>query len=172
MGTAAARGLRLCGPLLASAGRRARRVRAPAAPTLVARPRLRASPFVIVGLGVDLVDIARVRRLIESRGDRAMARLFTDGERAYAHDRVDPVRHFAARIAAKEAAFKALAGNDLARGIGWRELEVYTRADGRPDLRLHGRAERRAAELGVTRVLVTISHTDTTAVAVVALEGG
>jgi holo-[acyl-carrier protein] synthase len=125
---------------------------------------------VIVGLGVDLVEIERVRRLMGSRGDRAMARLFTDGERAYAGYRVDPARHFAARIAAKEAAFKALAGNDLARGIGWRELEVFARPGGGPLLRLHGRAERRAAELGVTRVLVTISHTDTTAAAVVVLE--
>jgi holo-[acyl-carrier protein] synthase len=125
---------------------------------------------VIVGLGVDLVEIARVRRLVESRGDRVMARLFTDGERGYADYRVDPARHLAARIAAKEAAFKALAGNDLARGIGWRELEVFTRSDGGPLLRLHGRAERRAAELGVSRVLVTISHTDTMAVAIVVLE--
>ncbi len=124
----------------------------------------------IVGLGVDLVEIARVRRLIESRGERAMARLFTDGERAYATYRVDPARHLAARIATKEAAFKALAGNDLARGIGWRELEVFARDDGGPLLRLHGRAERRAAELGVSRILVTISHSDTTAVAVVVLE--
>jgi holo-[acyl-carrier protein] synthase len=125
---------------------------------------------VIVGLGVDLVEIERVRRLIDSRGDRAMERLFTDGERAYAGYRVDPARHLAARIAAKEAAFKALAGNDLARGIGWRELEVFARTDGGPVLRLHGRAERRATELGVTRILVSMSHTDTAAVAVVVLE--
>jgi holo-[acyl-carrier protein] synthase len=124
----------------------------------------------IVGVGVDLVEIARVRRLVERRGDRALTRLFTDSERAYAEYRVDPARHFAGRIAAKEAAFKALAGNDLARGIGWRELEVFTRTDGGPLLRLHGRAENRAEELGVTRILVTISHTDTTAVAVVILE--
>jgi holo-[acyl-carrier protein] synthase len=125
---------------------------------------------VIVGLGVDLVEIARVRRLLEARGDRALARLFTEGERAYADYRADPSRHLAARIAVKEAAFKALAGNDLARGIGWRELEVFTRSDGGPVLRLHDRAERRATELGVTRTLVTISHTDTMAVAVVVLE--
>ena len=123
-----------------------------------------------VGLGIDLVEIARVRRLIDARGDRAMARLFTEGEREYAGYRVDPIRHFAARIAAKEAAFKALSGNDLARGIGWRELEIFSRPDGGPVLRLHGRAERRAAEIGVTRIHVTICHTYTTAVAVVALE--
>jgi holo-[acyl-carrier protein] synthase len=125
---------------------------------------------VIVGLGVDLVEIARVRRLIEARGERAIARLFTEGERAYAHYRVDPAPHLAARIAAKEAALKALSGNDLARAIGWRELEVFARDDGGPVLRLHGRAERRATELGVSRILVTISHTDTVAVAVVVLE--
>lgn len=126
----------------------------------------------IVGLGVDLVDIGRVRRMIAARGERVLTRLFTEGEREYAGYRVEPARHLAARIAAKEAAFKALAGNDLARGIGWRELEVFPRDDGGPLLRLHGRAERRAAELGVTRILVTISHTDTTAVAVVVLERG
>jgi holo-[acyl-carrier protein] synthase len=124
----------------------------------------------IVGVGVDLVDIARVRRLIEARGDRALSRLFTESERAYAGYRVDPARHYAARIAAKEAAFKALSGNDLARGIGWRELEVHARSDGGPVLRLHGRAERRAAELNVGRILVTISHSDTAAAAVVILE--
>jgi holo-[acyl-carrier protein] synthase len=126
----------------------------------------------IVGLGVDLVEIGRVRRLLETRGERVLSRLFTDGERSYADYRVDPARHLAARIAAKEAAFKALAGNDLARGIGWRELEVFTRTDGAPLLRLHGRAETRAQELGVTGIMVTISHTDTTAVAVVVLERG
>ena len=127
----------------------------------------------IVGLGVDIVEIARVRRLIESRRrERALARLFTEDERAYCEQRIDEARHFAARIAAKEAAFKALAGTDLARGIGWRELEVIARAEGGPLLRLHGRAERRATELAVTRTLLTISHSETAAVAVVVVDGG
>ena len=124
----------------------------------------------IVGLGVDLVEIARVRRLMESRGERAMARLFTDGERAYAHYRVDPAPHLAARIAAKEAAFKALAGNALARSIGWRDIEVVM-TDGRPSLMLHGHAARRAAELGVARSFVSLTHSEGTAGAVVVLEG-
>ena len=125
----------------------------------------------IVGVGLDLVDIERVARLLSRRRDQVTARLFTSGEAAYAEARPEPARHFAARLAAKEAAFKALAGNPLARGIGWRELEVVSSVeDGRPSLAFHGRAESRAAELGVTRSWVTLSHSHGLAAAVVILE--
>lgn len=124
----------------------------------------------IVGLGVDLVDLNRMRRLLDDKGDRAWQRLFTDGEQQYARERPDPVLHLAARIAAKEAAFKALAGNELARGIGWRDMEVTNAGDGRPLLLLHRQAAERAAEMGVTRSWLTLSHSATTAIAVVALE--
>lgn len=125
----------------------------------------------IRGIGVDLVDIARVKRLIVAKGDRALARLFTPGEVAYAQARVQPYVHFAARIAAKEAAFKALAGSDAARAIAWREMEVVSDADGRPRLVLHGRAAARAAALGARALWLSMSHTDTTAEAVVMLDG-
>lgn len=125
----------------------------------------------IVGVGIDLVDIARVERLLDGKGDRALARLFTDAEVAYARARARPAMHLAARLAAKEAAFKALAGSDDARLIGWREVEVVSRdGGGPPTLRFHGRADARSRELGVTTPLLSLTHTDSTAGAVVVLD--
>ena len=123
----------------------------------------------ISGVGIDLVDIARVDRLLDSKGERALRRLFTADEVAYALARPLPAQHLAARLAAKEAAFKALSGSSLARGIGWREIEVV-RGDEHPTLALHGRAADRAAELGVTSIWVSLTHSATTAGAVVVLE--
>lgn len=124
----------------------------------------------IVGIGIDLVDIARVERLLDSKGSRVCARLFSDAEVAYANGRARPAMHLAARLAAKEAAFKALSGTDDARLIGWREVEVVSEQGRSPRLVLHGRAQARATELGVTETLVSLTHTDTTAGAVVVLQ--
>jgi holo-[acyl-carrier protein] synthase len=124
----------------------------------------------IVGVGIDLVEVERMQRLLDRKGERALERLFTDGERAYAALHPQPARQLAARVAAKEAAFKALAGNDLARAIGWRELEVVSRHHQAPILLLHGRAYDRAAELGAVRVHLSITHTESTAGAVVVVE--
>jgi holo-[acyl-carrier protein] synthase len=126
---------------------------------------------VIVGVGVDMVEVDRMRRLLARKGDRALARLFTEGERSYASTHREPARQLAARAAAKEAAFKALSGNDLARAIGWRELEVVSSALRAPMLLLHGRAQDRANELGVTRVHLSMTHTEGMACAFVVCEG-
>jgi holo-[acyl-carrier protein] synthase len=126
---------------------------------------------VIVGIGMDLIDIVRVERLLADRGERALRRLFTDGEAAYCLPRGEPARHFAARLAAKEATYKALAGNKLARAVGWREIEVVSEWDGRPTLALHGRAAERAAEMGVQVAMLTLTHSDASAAAVVILQG-
>jgi holo-[acyl-carrier protein] synthase len=124
----------------------------------------------IVGIGVDLVEIERMRRLLDRKGERVLGRLFTSGEREYASSHPEPARQLAARAAAKEAAFKALAGNDLARAIGWREVEVVSRHYQAPVLLLHGRAAERAGELGVVRVHLSLTHTDTAAAAFVIAE--
>ena len=124
----------------------------------------------IVGIGVDLVDIARVERLLEDKGDRALRRLFSDDEIAYASRRAAPAMHLAARLAAKEATYKALSGNALARGIGWREIEVVNGEDGQPTLVLHGSARARADELAIVRLLLTMTHSTSTACAVVIAE--
>ena len=126
----------------------------------------------IVGIGIDLVDIARVQRLLDGKGTRVLDRLFTAQEVAYAQARARPAMHLAARLAAKEAAFKALAGSDDARLIGWREVEVVSQPNGPPTLAFHGRADLRARELGVYRTHLSLTHTDATAAAVVVLERG
>lgn len=124
----------------------------------------------IVGLGVDIVEVERMKRMLDTQGEALIRRLFSDGESAYARAHVEPAMHFAARVAAKEAAYKALAGNHLARAVGWREIEVSLRDDGAPYLVLHGRANERAAELGVARMLISLTHSKSSAVAVVVLE--
>lgn len=124
----------------------------------------------ILGVGIDLVDVARVERMLDVHGGRMLTRLFTGAEHAYAMGMAKPALHLAARLAAKEATFKALSGSAEARAIGWSEIEVTRDPDGRPELTLHGRAEARARELGVGRVFCSLTHTDTSAAAVVILE--
>lgn len=124
----------------------------------------------IAALGIDIVEIARIRRMLERHGERALHRLFTPGEASYAASRTDPAMHLAARFAAKEAAFKALAGTPEARAIGWREVEVGRELDGRPVLRFHGAAARRADALGITRSWLSLTHDHSTAAATVILE--
>ena len=124
----------------------------------------------VIGVGIDLVTIARVERLLARHGDRAMRRLFTDIERAYASTQALPAMHLAARIAAKEAAYKALSGDETARGIGWREIEVTRLSDGRPLLRFHGAAATRFAALGGKSCHLSLTHSGGVAAAVVVLE--
>ena len=125
----------------------------------------------IRGIGLDLADIDRIARLLGRHPERARRRLFTEGERSYCDRRGEPARHFAARFAAKEAAYKALAGTEEARHIHWQDIEVTNSTlDGRPTLRFHGAAAKRAAELGVSVIHVTLTHSDHVAAAVVVLE--
>lgn len=126
----------------------------------------------IVGLGIDLVEIDRVEHMIESLGERMYERLFSESEARYIRNKPLPAQHAAVRLAAKEAAFKALAGNELARQISWRDVEVVSDSQGIPSIKLHGAADRRARELGVTHVHVSLTHTRDTAAAVVVLSHG
>ena len=99
----------------------------------------------VIALGIDLVDVERVARMLERDAERCAAKLLTEGEWAYCSEMKRPAPHVAVRLAAKEAAFKALAGSDDARAIGWREIEVVHGEHRRPELRLHGRATDRLA---------------------------
>ena len=121
------------------------------------------------GVGVDLVEVARARAMIAEKGAHVFDRLLTPAEAAYCRSRPDPAEHVAVRLAAKEAVYKALQGSEAARGIGWREIEVTRAPDGRPDVSLTGLAAKRARELRVTRVLLSLSHTHQAAVAVAVL---
>ncbi|HXY68007.1 MAG TPA: holo-ACP synthase [Gemmatimonadales bacterium] len=124
----------------------------------------------VLGVGIDLVPASRVEALIARHGERAMRRLFTPAERQRAADYSQASLHLAARIAAKEAAYKALSGDFGASGIGWQDLEVRRGPDGRPDLVFHGAAERRMQDLGVTRCHLSLTHAGGVAAAVVILE--
>ena len=124
----------------------------------------------IAGVGMDLVEIARVERMIRDRGDRLLKRLFTPAEIAYATIRARPAIHLAARLAAKESAFKALAGSVEARLIGWTDIEIVPRQGHPPTLLFHGRADARIRELAVLHIWLSITHTETMASAFVVLE--
>ena len=124
----------------------------------------------VVGVGVDLVEVARVRRMLAEKGAHVFDRLLTTGEATYCRSKPDPAESVAVRLAAKEAVYKALQGSAAARGIGWRDIEVVRAEDGRPDVALVGLAAQRAAALGVHRVMVSLSHTHEAAVAVAVLE--
>jgi holo-[acyl-carrier protein] synthase len=122
------------------------------------------------GIGIDLVDVARVERMLDRYGERVLQRLLTPAEQEYCRSMVHPAQRVAARIAAKEAAFKALAHDTEGLRIGWTELEVTRDADGRPRLQLHGRARGAAERFGVRRIHVSITHERAHAAAVVILE--
>lgn len=120
----------------------------------------------VIGLGIDLVDLGRVTRMLEDKGEHAMQRLFTAEERAYLATRPDPTGHAAARIAAKEAVYKAMQSLPGARAIGWRDIEVVRDDAGRPAIRLGGLAARLAADQGGVRIQVSLTHSATAAGAV------
>ena len=120
----------------------------------------------VVGVGIDLVDLERIARMLEDKGEHAMGRLFTADERAYLATRPDPTGHAAARIAAKEAVYKAMQALSGARAIGWREIEVTRDAEGRPAICLHGLAARLADQAGGVRIQVSLTHSAVSAGAV------
>lgn len=120
----------------------------------------------VLGVGVDLVDLDRITRLLNDKGEHALRRFFTDDERAYLATRPDPTGHAAARVAAKEAVYKALQSIPGARAVGWRDIEVTRDPDGRPAIRLHGLAERLSAQNGGLVVQVSLTHSATAAGAV------
>lgn len=123
----------------------------------------------IIGTGIDVVDIARFRSVIDKLKDRFILKVFAPGERDFCLGHRDPVPHFAARFAAKEALFKAL-GTGWTQGVTWLDAEVHRERAGAPVLLLHGEAERLSRNKGATRVHLSLSHTAQWAVATVILE--
>jgi len=128
------------------------------------------SGMTIIGLGIDATEIPRIAATMKNYGDRFLQRIFTPGEIEYCQSKRHAAQHFAARFAVKEAAMKAL-GTGHSRGVLWRDVEVV-RFGGPPQLRFHGGAARRFAALGGRSSVVTITHTDTLALAQVILMGG
>ena len=125
----------------------------------------------ILGLGTDLVQVARIRQSIARFGDRFLNRVFTEHEQAYASSKANSAERFAARFAAKEAGMKAI-GTGWNRGVTWKDFEVVNQPSGRPTLRLAGVAQGVASRLGVHRISISLTHTAETAFTVVVLEDG
>ncbi|MFO7586879.1 MAG: holo-ACP synthase [Gemmatimonadota bacterium] len=124
----------------------------------------------ILGIGVDQVEVARIERLLGKRPERGAERLFTPAERTVCGSRRRPAECYAARFAAKEAFVKAL-GTGLREGMRWTEIEVRTHPDGRPEILLSGAAGRRFRERGGRRIHLSFTHEGGQAVALVVLEG-
>jgi holo-[acyl-carrier protein] synthase len=123
-----------------------------------------------VGVGIDLVDLQRVRDLLADKGEQAMIRFFSEHERQYLASRPDATGHAAARIAAKEAVYKAMQSLPGARGVGWREIEVFRDSDGRPAIRLHGLAARISQEFGGLAIKISLTHSALSAGAIAIVE--
>ena len=123
----------------------------------------------IVGTGIDMIEIARIAQSIERYGDRFVSRIFTPGEIAYCRGKKNSAESFAARFAAKEAGAKAL-GTGIQHGVTWKELEVRRLPGHRPNLYFSGRAQEIATKLGVCHISLSLTHSTTIAMASVHLE--
>jgi holo-[acyl-carrier protein] synthase len=123
----------------------------------------------IVGSGIDVVEIERIQRSVDRFGSRFLNRVYTPAEQAYCTRKRNAAESLAARFAAKEAGAKAL-GTGISRGVNWLEIEVTREPGGRPELRFHGRAAERAARMRVTHAALSLTHTRDLAVASVVLE--
>ena len=123
----------------------------------------------IVGTGIDIAEVPRIRQSIERFGDRFLQRVFTAGEIRYCDSKANRFERYAARFAAKEAAMKAL-GTGWNHGVRWCDCEVVRMPGGRPTIAFHGKAAEFATRLGAKNVALSISHTTEQAIAQVILE--
>jgi holo-[acyl-carrier protein] synthase len=125
---------------------------------------------VILGTGIDLAEVPRIRAAIERHGARFIERIFTPFEIAYVDRKANRFERYAARFAAKEAGMKAI-GTGWRRGVRWQDFEVRNLPSGRPTLTFHGVAARFAERLGVKSVSLSLTHTEEAGMAFVILEG-
>lgn len=124
----------------------------------------------VIGIGIDVVPVERVQELLDRHGDRVLRKLFTPRELEHAQHLGHTALHLAGRLAAKEAAYKALSARGADSGIGWQQLEVERLEDGRPQLVLHGPALARFRALGASSAHISLSHDGGIAAAIVVLE--
>lgn len=124
----------------------------------------------ILGHGIDLVEVARLRAMLDEHGQRFLERCFTPGEQAYKANSRRRIEHLAARFAAKEAVLKAL-GTGLAGGIKWTDIEITNSPSGAPEIALHGGAKLEARRRGMLRWMISLTHTDGMAMASVLAMG-
>jgi holo-[acyl-carrier protein] synthase len=123
----------------------------------------------VIAVGLDVVEVPRARAMLDRQGARILERMLTAAERQYVDSLADPAPAFAARLAAKEAVYKALQCFPDARAVGWREVAVRRLPDGRPEAELTGRAAAIAVRHGF-RIHLSLSHSRDVAAAVAVLE--
>ncbi|HVO99729.1 MAG TPA: holo-[acyl-carrier-protein] synthase [Bryobacteraceae bacterium] len=123
----------------------------------------------IIGTGVDLCEVHRIKAAVERYRDKFLKRIFTEREIAYASSKANLYERYAARFAAKEAGMKAL-GTGWRGGVTWKDFEVTNLRSGRPTLQFHGKAAEYAARLGVENISLSMTHTAQQAMAMVILE--
>ena len=123
----------------------------------------------IVGLGIDLAEVDRIRKAIERHGSRFTTRIYTAAEITYVERKANRYERYAARFAAKEAGMKAI-GTGWKRGVRWQDFEVSNLPSGRPTLRFHGVAAQIADSLGVRNIALSLTHTSEQGLAIVILE--
>jgi len=124
----------------------------------------------IVGMGIDVAEVKRIREVFESQGKRFAKRVYTEAEAAYCEQFKNKYERYAGRFAAKEAAMKAL-GTGWSRGVRWVDVEVVRARGGRPILELKGEARKVADRLGVKNIALSMTHTVEQAIAQVIFEG-
>jgi holo-[acyl-carrier protein] synthase len=124
----------------------------------------------ILGSGVDIAEVPRIRESIERYGERFLRRIYTDGEIQYCESKASRFESYAARFAAKEAAMKAL-GTGWNHGVRWRDIEVVRPKGQRPTIQFHGQAAAIAEKLGTKNIALSLTHTSEEALAHVILEG-
>ena len=123
----------------------------------------------ILGTGVDIVEIVRFRKILDRSRERFLKRVFTPEEQEFCLAYHDPTQHFAVRFAAKEAVFKAL-GTGWAKGVSWLDVEVQRRNQEAPTIKLHGEAQQLSSLKGARTIHLSLSHTENWAVATAILE--
>ena len=123
----------------------------------------------VVGTGIDLAEVPRIRAAIERYGESFLNRIYTEAERAYVERKANKFERYAARFAAKEAGMKAL-GTGWRRGVRWQDFEVANLPSGRPTLRLHGVAKQVADHIGVKNISLSLTHTTESGMAFVIFE--
>src|SRR5262252_2948720 len=123
----------------------------------------------IIGTGIDIAEVPRIREAIERHGERFIKRVFTEGEIEYCESKANRMESYAARFAAKEAGMKAI-GTGWNHGVRWRDIEVVRPKGQRPTIQFHGQAAAFAQKLGTKNVALSITHTREQALAHVILE--
>lgn len=123
---------------------------------------------ILLGLGCDVIEVRRIREVLERHGERFLDRVFTEEERAYCSGKPHPFQHYAARWAAKEAISKTFT-TGIGAELGWKSMSIYHGARAEPLVRFDEKGAALLARVGATHVLVSLSHTETAAMAVAAL---